>query len=309
VVIGGHGARGYSGQATSMRVQLADGLIYDTAFVANCFNQINNNTHGGSPVERVDLLMTMCYGGGLIDDFRNDFHALRGTTWPNASHLSCLTAGDGFDVTTGFMGVKMVQYLMDSNSVVDLDGDGDLSIYEFFEWSAKNDLTNPDLNWDPDYTPYIPETLYVPSLYYFPVMWNGSYLGEHPLYYEWNAPAPMMALLVERQLESQGHVELSPEPDDANQPRYPQGTVVLATAVPIQDRVFKHWLVYDPDHLDDANYAVEDSNNPLTVVMDRDRRIAAVFGCSNGVGQVLPPMLIGLLTIGVITRRARRRPF
>ncbi len=42
---------------------------------------------------------------------------------------------------------------------------------------------------------------------------------------------------------------------------------------------FKHWEVYDPNHLHDANYAALDANETLTIVMNADRKVVAVFGC------------------------------
>jgi hypothetical protein len=301
VVIGGHGARGLSGVATSMRVQLSSGLVWDYAFVSNCLNKINNNSHSGSPIERLDMIMTMCYGGGLIDDCRSNFNSLRGTTWPNAKHFSALTAGDGFDITSGLFGVYMVQAMRgDGAGVPDLNGDGVLSIYEYFDHAARVDITNPTV----PYTPYIPQTIYVPSNSYIPIPYGTGYIAEHPLYYEWNAPVSLNASW---RLSGQGHVDLNPEPNDANAPQYPYGMRVTLTAVPVDGRIFKNWELYDPNHPDDGNYMVTDANNPISIFLNGDRQVMAVFGCSSGVEQALPLMGIGGLMGLFVSRRARRR--
>ncbi len=296
VLIAGHG--GYGGSPGSMRVQLADRLVWDDDFVADCFNQINNNSHGGSPMERLDLLMTMCYGGGLIDDFRDTFHSLRGSIWPNVVHLATVTAGDAVDITTGFFGLQMLYCLAGITTPDDLNGDGVISIYEHFHCASREDWTNPT---DPNYTPYVPETIYVPSRSYLNI---GGY-AEHPLYYEWNAAPPMMSLSVVCCPDTAGEVTLDPQPNDANAPGYPQGTEVELTAIPAQARVFRRWELYDPNHPDDANYATTDTNNPVTIVMDDDRHIRVVFGCSGGVVDSLPILAVGLLLFA--SRRVRRR--
>ncbi len=303
VVIGGHGGNGYYG-TESMRLQMADGMLYDYAFIANCVNQINNNPQSGSPIERLDVLATMCYSGALINDFRDNFHTLRGSTWPNATHFSMATAGDVDDITTGFLGVQLVLALReDGTAVIDLNGDGELSIFEYFNYAAQADLTNPT---DGSYVPYVTDVIYVPSAYYYPIYWDGNYLAEHPLYTEWNAPPPPCTLTIECVLDTQGHVEADPAPADPNVFEYPVGTEVELTAVPVVDRVFKHWEIADPNHPGDANHVTLDSNNPVTIVMDSDQHVRAVFGCSSGMGQALPMMAVGLLVCGVITRRRRR---
>lgn len=304
VVIGGHGGNGYYG-TESMRLQLADGMLYDYAFIANCVNKINNNAHGGSPIERLDVLATMCYSGALINDFRDNFHNLRGSTWPNATHFSMVTAGDVDDVTTGYLGVQLVVALRGTGSpVTDINGDGEISIYEYFDHAAKLDVTNPT---DANYTPEVPDVLYVPSLYYFPIPWGGDVLAEHPLYYEWSEPPVPCSLTIECVLENQGYVEADPAPADPNFYEYDQGSEVELTAVPEVDRVFKYWEIADPNHPGDANYITVDSNNPITIVMDGDQHVRAVFGCGSGMSQALPMMGLGLLVCGLVSRRWRRR--
>jgi len=297
-IIAGHGSR-YSGDpATKTLLQLASGLIYDYRFVNDCFNQINNNAYNGSPIERLDLIMTPCYGGGLIDDFRTNFHNRRGSSWPYAKHFSSLTAGDCYDITTGIFGAVMLNAVgADPNVfyVPDINGDGVLSIYEYFRYAARQDITNPQVS----YTPYVPETIYVRGQNYVPLGYS-----EHPLYYEWNAP---VSLQVTCRLSTQGHVEIRPEPNDPNAWQYPLGTRLTLTAVPAPDRFFKYWELYDPNYPGDDNYVTIDANNPLTLFLRGDRQITAVFGCSSGMGQVLPLMAVGMGLIGLVSRLMLKR--
>jgi hypothetical protein len=106
---------------------------------------------------------------------------------------------------------------------------------------------------------------------------------------------------------SWGQVILNPEPNDANQPRYLHGTTVTLTAVPIEGKSFRQWEIGDPNHPNDANYAAIDTNNPLTLVMDRDMQVTAVFKCGSGAAQGLPLLVIGMTAIGIVSRHARRR--
>jgi len=84
---------------------------------------------------------------------------------------------------------------------------------------------------------------------------------------------------------------------------YSACTEVTLNAQPIPPRGFKHWIIYDPNHCGDANYAVFDSNNPITIVMMADREVTAVFKCGSSMGPMLPIMLVGLLGLGVLRRR------
>jgi hypothetical protein len=106
---------------------------------------------------------------------------------------------------------------------------------------------------------------------------------------------------------SWGHVDLSPEPNDANLPRYPHGTSVTLTAVPNEGKLFNYWQVHDPNHPDDANFAATYTNNPITIVMDRDQQVTVMFKCGNGTASGLPPLVIGMTLIGLASGRRRRR--
>ena len=104
---------------------------------------------------------------------------------------------------------------------------------------------------------------------------------------------------------SWGHVELSPEPNDANLPQYAEGTTVMLTAVLDSNNanhMFSHWDVYDPNYPGDTNHAVIDGNNPLTIVMDADREVTAVFKCGSSAGVLLLPAIM-LMAFTLIRRR------
>lgn len=103
-----------------------------------------------------------------------------------------------------------------------------------------------------------------------------------------------------------GHVDLAPEPNDPNLPEYVEDTAVTLTAVPNPDRAFGRWEIYDPNHPGDANFMVTDTNNPVTIVMDADREVTAVFKCGSS-GMPLLPAMLGVLCLTVLVRR-RNRP-
>ncbi len=107
---------------------------------------------------------------------------------------------------------------------------------------------------------------------------------------------------------NQGSVTLSPDPSDPNIPDYgyPSGTEVTLTAEPNGGKVFKTWKIYDPNHPGDANYMVTDANNPITIVMNGDYDVTAVFKCGGGVGEAMPPLVIGAAILALVSRRARR---
>ncbi len=298
VIVAGHGGDGIGSNPSSMQVQLADGMIWDDDFVSDCFNEINIGP-SGSPIERLDLVLTMCFGGGLIDDFRDNFHALRGTTWPNARHVAILTGGDGFDITTGFFGLQLLRAIDGQLPMEDLNGDGVFSIFEYYRSAAFYDFTNPEPT-VPPYTPYIPDTLYVASNSY----WGYGGYAEHPLYYEWNAPVTLSLEFVNG---GWGEVTCDPEPDDPNLMQYPAGAQVQLTATPDDGKAFVHWEIYDANHPGDANHAALDANDVLSLAMDTDRQVVAVFKCGSGAEQALPLLGISALLCGIISRRLRGR--
>jgi len=90
---------------------------------------------------------------------------------------------------------------------------------------------------------------------------------------------------------------------DPNLPLYydPNTTVTL-TAVPIGNKTFRRWKIFDPNCPGDANYIVADANNPLALVMMSDREVVAVFKCASGMPP-LPALTLGMLSLFVWIRR------
>jgi len=92
------------------------------------------------------------------------------------------------------------------------------------------------------------------------------------------------------------------DPNDPNCPDvYPPGTEVTLTAVPSGDKSFKRWKLWDPNHPDDANYNVHDANNPITILMNANRKVEAVFDCGGGIA---PPLFVlsGLVGLALLRR-------
>jgi len=96
------------------------------------------------------------------------------------------------------------------------------------------------------------------------------------------------------------------DPNDPNWTPYvyPTGMVLTLTAVPAGGKSFKTWNIWDPNYCNDANHILIDTNNPIIVVMDCDRRVEAVFNCGGGIGPLLVVML-GVLGVYVAARRRR----
>jgi hypothetical protein len=111
-------------------------------------------------------------------------------------------------------------------------------------------------------------------------------------------------LRIEINRDDWGDVELDPEPNDPNLPQYPGGTAVTLTAVPVEGKAFRHWILCDPNYPGDSNVppATIDANNPITIVMDSDREVEADFKCGSGVEPMFPLML-GVLGLFVLIRR------
>ena len=106
-----------------------------------------------------------------------------------------------------------------------------------------------------------------------------------------------------------GDVVLDPEPNDPNTPvTYPAYTRVTLEAQPIEGKSFKHWELYDPNFPGDANHASVDSNHSVTIVMDADREVTAVFKCGSGVDLALPlaGTMLALAGAGALRFRSGR---
>ncbi len=107
--------------------------------------------------------------------------------------------------------------------------------------------------------------------------------------------------------EGQGHGTWGTILIDPNMERYPEGTVVTLTGVPSDGKKFVGWRIYDPRHPGDANYAAEDTNNPLQLVMLYDTEVGAAFACADD--DALLPAILALLgvTLAVIKIKQSRR--
>jgi len=143
----------------------------------------------------------------------------------------------------------------------------------------------------------------------FELPWN-VFSGPVDLSFSTSAldfPPIMVHLTVTKLNPNWGSVSLDPPPADPNDPQYVLGTPVTVTATPISGKAFLHWELYDPNYPDDDNYKQIDPNNPITIVMDSDRHVQAVFKCSSGVGEALPLLGVGLVVCGFVSRRLSRR--
>lgn len=103
--------------------------------------------------------------------------------------------------------------------------------------------------------------------------------------------------------EARGHVEI--EPNDPNWPpfAYPPGTSVTLTAVPVEGKSFKWWKICDPNKPDDPNYET-DANLSLTLVMNDDWTVEAVFSCGGATAGL--PLLAAGLCLGLLVAGRRR---
>ncbi len=100
-----------------------------------------------------------------------------------------------------------------------------------------------------------------------------------------------------------GGAQVNVEPFFPNQ-IYPSGTSVTLNAIPAPGKGFDHWEILDPNHPDDGNYMLAvDANNPITIVMDTDRLVTAVFRCSSGTGPMLPLMMLAFGGLASLRRR------
>lgn len=124
--------------------------------------------------------------------------------------------------------------------------------------------------------------------------------GEHA----WGGLLPVGGpyhLTIEINDEEKGSVSVDP-----NLPEYPANTEVTLTAIPFEGKSFKKWKIYDPNYPGDSNHITIDTNSVLTLVMDGDYVIRAMFGCGSGVEQALP-ILVVLVVVGCGIVAGRRR--
>ncbi len=109
-----------------------------------------------------------------------------------------------------------------------------------------------------------------------------------------------------------GTVNLNPDVPDPNDPntadarlcRYTNGTEIVLIAEPLSGKSLKHWIIWDPNHPDDSNYVVTDTNSVLYLTMNADWDIEAAFKCGGGSELVMPlGMVLFALFAGVVIRR------
>jgi len=134
-------------------------------------------------------------------------------------------------------------------------------------------------------------------------------LGDPFVPVEVEGPAIWEALTVGYVNGSWGTISTDPDrdPNDPNALWFPRGTAVTLTAHPIPGKAFTHWVLYDPNAPDDANYAAYDSNLATTIVMDGPRHVDAAFKCGSGLGAMLPPALLAMCALSMWNLRHRQR--
>lgn len=76
------------------------------------------------------------------------------------------------------------------------------------------------------------------------------------------------------------------------------------TATPNANHEFRHWRIIDPNHPDDANYTVTDTNASTVITMSADHEVTAAFKC--GGDEFYPLAVIGLLMLGLAAIRRLR---
>ncbi len=85
---------------------------------------------------------------------------------------------------------------------------------------------------------------------------------------------------------------------------YPAGTEVTIHAIAAEGYSFKHWRIYDPNYPGDKSRATYDSNNPVTIIMNADRRVDAIFQCGSSSLLWLPMMLGAPGLLALVRRKA-----
>ncbi len=123
--------------------------------------------------------------------------------------------------------------------------------------------------------------------------------GSRPVLQIWYTPYYTLTLDVIN--GSWGTVDVDPD-----EPNYEAGTPVVLTAEPNPDKGFRHWEIWDPNHPGDPNYRAIDANSVITIVMDADRQVTAVFSCGAGAGPMLLPIALGLIGLSVAVGRRDR---
>lgn len=88
---------------------------------------------------------------------------------------------------------------------------------------------------------------------------------------------------------------------DPDLPRkFPNGVEVTLEAVPNPTRGFKKWKITDPNGV-----VTEDTNSIITITMDGDYDVEAVFKCSSSSSLMPLGVVLLVLTMGVVIRRFR----
>jgi hypothetical protein len=146
----------------------------------------------------------------------------------------------------------------------------------------------------------------------------GGYLPSRPFVIHFGAAPEYHALTLTINNRDYGSVEVDPEPplpivpgqgydpnlEPNDPPCYPAGLSVSLTAVPVEGKRFIKWVIYDPNHLADANHAAEYSGNPIAVAMDADMVVEAKFGCGSGM-EMLLLIVPAAMALAVLRRDAR----
>jgi len=97
------------------------------------------------------------------------------------------------------------------------------------------------------------------------------------------------------------------DPNDLDElRRYTAGTaLVLGAVVPCGNKAFKKWTVKGPNQSDDPNYLViVDTNEVLYLTMDGDYSVKATCKCGGGGVEPFAGMVLLVLGLGVMVRRA-----
>ena len=85
---------------------------------------------------------------------------------------------------------------------------------------------------------------------------------------------------------------------------YPPGTLVALEAFPNPDKSFNKWKLFDPNFPGDANYATNDTTNPITITMMADREVEGAFKCGSSAAPLLPIVLVLLGLLAIVRRKA-----